>query len=65
MCALMIESMPAAIAALNGGTSMARHCCSVRSIRGRPVWLSVAASPWPGKCLAVAETVFVGKSEFW
>ena len=54
MCAVMIESMPAATAARKGGASMLSHCACVWVMTGKPVWLSVAVSPWPGKCLAVA-----------
>ncbi len=53
MCAVMIASMPAAIAARNGGESSSAHCSRVWWMYGRPVWLSVFVSPWPGKCLAV------------
>lgn len=53
MCAVMIESMPAAIAARNGGSSSSAHCSRVWVMTGSPVWLSVLVSPWPGKCLAV------------
>ena len=53
-CPLMIMSAPALIAALNGGASVRSHCSLVCVITGMPVWLSVAVSPWPGKCLGVA-----------
>ncbi len=56
MWAVMIESMPSSTAAANGGSSTASHSSRVWSITGMPVWLSTAVSPWPGKCLAVAET---------
>ena len=49
----MIESMPAAMAAWNGGASICRHWPRSGSTTGRLVWLSSAVSPWPGKCLAV------------
>jgi hypothetical protein len=65
MCAVMIESTPASIAAWNGGMSVARHSASERPMFGRPVWLSVAASPWPGKCLAEEDTVRLGRSPSW
>ena len=54
MCAVMIESMPALIAALNGGASIVFHSCKVWLIVGSEVWLSSRVSPWPGKCFAVA-----------
>ena len=52
----MIMSMPSAIAALNGGASICSHCSRVCVITGKATWLSVAVSPWPGKCLAEAAT---------
>ncbi|CAM5387062.1 hypothetical protein SGRIM128S_07395 [Streptomyces griseomycini] len=52
----MIESTPAAIAALKGGASMRSHSSRVWVITGSPVWLSSPVSPWPGKCLAQATT---------
>lgn len=56
MCAVMIESIRARIAARNGGASSSSHSCRVCSMTGSPVWLSVLVSPCPGKCLAVAAT---------
>lgn len=55
MCAVMIESTPASIAASNGGASSCSHCSRVCLISGMPVWLSVSVSPCPGKCFGVAE----------
>lgn len=37
MCAVMIESMPAAIAARNGGASVSSHCARVCVMTGMPV----------------------------
>ncbi len=54
--AVMIESMPAAIAARNGGASSFSHCSRLCVMAGKPVWLSTSVSPCPGKCLAVAAT---------
>ena len=56
MCAVMIASTPAVIAARNGGASSRSQVDRECVITGRPVWLSVAVSPCPGKCLAVAAT---------
>ena len=56
MCAVMIESTPCAMSALNGGRSSCCHCSFVWLMIGTPVWLSVSVSPWPGKCLAVGIT---------
>ena len=53
MCAVMIESIRARIAARNGGASSSSHWARVWLMTGSPVWLSVFVSPWPGKCLAV------------
>ena len=50
----MIMSAPALMAARNGGASVCSHCGRVCVITGMPVWLSVAVSPWPGKCLGEA-----------
>jgi hypothetical protein len=55
-CAVMIVSTPAAMSALNGGRSIWWICWSVCVTSGRPKWLSTPVSPWPGKCLATAET---------
>ncbi|GAA2940463.1 hypothetical protein GCM10011428_68920 [Streptomyces violaceus] len=52
----MIESMPAAIAARNGGASSFSHSSRLCVMVGKPVWLSTLVSPCPGKCLAVAAT---------
>src|ERR1044072_3005670 len=65
MCAVMITSMPEAIADWKGGRSILRQSASLRLITGRPVWLSVAASPWPGKCLAADDTVSNGLPLPW
>ena len=51
----MIMSMPLAIAALKGGASSCSHCSREWVITGKATWLSVAVSPWPGKCLAAEE----------
>ena len=56
-CAVMIMSMPCAMAALNGGASSCSHCSRVCVMIGNATWLSVAVSPWPGKCLALAATL--------
>ncbi len=56
MCAVMTESTPAAIAALNGGASSRSHSAFEWVMTGRSTWLSVPVSPWPGKCLTVAAT---------
>ena len=50
----MTASMPASIAALNGTSSTASRRERGCSITARSRWVSVAVSPWPGKCLAVA-----------
>lgn len=50
--AVMIMSICSLIAALKGGASMASHCSRVWVMIGNATWLSVAVSPWPGKCLA-------------
>ena len=52
----MIVSTPAAIAARNGGRSIASICARVWVTSGRPKWLSTPVSPWPGKCFDTAET---------
>ena len=52
----MIMSMPALMAARNGGASICSHCARVCVMTGMPVWLSVAVSPCPGKCFAEAMT---------
>ncbi len=49
----MTASMPAAIAALNGTSSTASSRARGCSMTARSRWVSVAVSPWPGKCLAV------------
>ena len=56
MCAVMIDLMPARIAAWNGGRSIRVHSSRVWWISGIPTWLSVSVSPCPGKCFAV-ETI--------
>ncbi len=45
------------MAARNGGASMRSHWSRVWLMIGTPKWLSVAVSPWPGKCFAVAATL--------
>ena len=40
------------MAALNGGASICSHWARVWVMTGNATWLSVAVSPWPGKCLA-------------
>lgn len=52
----MMASMPASTAARKGGASSSSHCSRVCVMTGKPVWLSVAVSPCPGKCLAHAAT---------
>ena len=47
----MIMSICSLIAALKGGASMVSHCSRVWVMIGKAPWLSVAVSPWPGKCL--------------
>ena len=54
--AVMIVSTPAAMAALKGGRSIAWNCSRLCVTCGSPKWLSTPVSPWPGKCLATAET---------
>ena len=54
--AVMIVSTPAAMSALKGGRSIDSNCASVWVTCGSPKWLSTPVSPWPGKCLATAET---------
>ena len=51
-CAVMIMSICSLIAALKGGASIDSHCSRVWVMIGKATWLSVAVSPWPGKCLA-------------
>ena len=54
MCEDITASMPAAIAARNGTSSTASSRARECSTTARSRWVSVAVSPWPGKCLAVA-----------
>ena len=49
----MTASMPAPITARNGTSSTASRRERGCSITARSRWVSVAVSPWPGKCLAV------------
>ena len=49
----MTASIPAAITALNGTSSTASRRDRGCSITARSRWVSVAVSPWPGKCFAV------------
>ncbi len=52
-CASMTESTPASTARRKGGSSTASSRSRSTSIVGSETWLSIAVSPWPGKCLAV------------
>ena len=56
MCEVITSRTPASIAATNGTSS--RSCSSERdrAMTGRARWESIAVSPCPGKCLAVAAT---------
>ena len=53
MCVDMTASIPAAIVASKGTSSTASRRERGCSITARSRWVSVAVSPWPGKCLAV------------
>ena len=54
--AVMIVSTPAAMSALKGGRSICVELLQGVGHLGSPKWLSTPVSPWPGKCLATAET---------
>ena len=56
MCEVITAAAPASTAAANGTSSRAARVSGSTSMRGRSRWLSVAVSPWPGKCLAQAAT---------
>ena len=56
MCEVMIVRVPAAMAARNGTSSRSRSVSSGRSTTGRARCESVAVSPCPGKCFALAAT---------
>ena len=51
MCADMITSMPASIAAMNGARIDERSD-RVSRTTGRRSCESIMVTPWPGKCLA-------------
>ena len=54
MCAVITESTPAAMAALNGTSSTLSRRSRSTVIVGMFMWLSTAVSPCPGKCFTVA-----------
>ena len=56
MWAVITLRTPAAIAAWNGGSSRRHNSSRVASTMGSPKWESCSVAPWPGKCLAQAET---------
>ena len=56
MCPSITAPTPAVTAARKGTSSTAFKRSRVTSISGRPRCESVAVSPWPGKCFAVAIT---------
>src|SRR6478735_5458192 len=56
MCDVITAAVPASTAASKGTSSRAARVSGSTSMRGRSRWLSVAVSPWPGKCLAHAAT---------
>jgi len=56
MCAAMISSVPAAIAARNGGRSLRSKSARVSSVTAMPLSVLILVLPRPGKCLAVAAT---------
>ena len=56
MCEVMIVRVPAAMAARNGTNSRSRRVSRGRSTTGRARCESVAVSPCPGKCFALAAT---------
>ena len=51
MCAVMIASTPASMAAWNGGASSCSHSSRVWLMTGRPVWLSVGGVAVAGEVL--------------
>ena len=52
----MRQSTPASIAAMNGTRCTACMSPQSESMTGRPRWASTGAWPFPGKCLAQADT---------
>ena len=53
MCAVITESTPASIAALNGTSSTWSRRSRSAVMVGMFMWLSTAVSPCPGKCFTV------------
>ena len=56
MWAVMIDLVPASIAAANGGRSRSCSNSTDASTVGSSRWESATVAPWPGKCLAQAAT---------
>ena len=55
-CEVITASVPADTAARNGGRSRAATVAASSGTTGSVRWLSEEVEPWPGKCLAHAET---------
>ena len=56
MWVVVTAGQPASIMAWKGGSSIRSSSSMDLSMQGRLTWVSMAVSPWPGKCLAEQST---------